>query len=149
MVSLKLILKFFNREFIIKVLFLFLLYSLVPLAEIYILLYLGGHIGNYFTLALAASTGLFGMLIVLREFQANLKLLRRKIKYGDYPRLEFMSLAGVIIGGILLLTPGFVTDFIGFLLFMPLFRNWVGKIVTKRMESNLKEIYEYLTLYDL
>ena len=149
MISVKLVLKFLQKDFVLKFLFLVLLCSLVPLTEVFVLLYLGRLIGNYFILAIAASTGLLGLLIIIREFQSNLDVLKRKIREGEYPDNEFMRLAGILAGGVFLLTPGFITDVIGCFLFIPIFRHWVGKLISLQLESNLKEIYEYMSLYDL
>ncbi len=148
MVNMRFILRFFDSAFIVKLLLLALLYSLVPLAEIFLLIYLGGMIGNYFTLALAAFTGLAGMLIALLEFQKNLAVLKWKTKQGIFPKSEFITLAGVLAGGLLLLTPGFITDFFGFLLFIPVIRNSLGHLLVNKTQTGLKELYEYLKLYD-
>ena len=76
-------------------------------------------------------------------------MLKDKVKQGVYPGKEFVTISGVLAGGILLLTPGFITDFFGFMLFVPLFRNLIGRMITRRMQKQLKEIYEYLKLYEL
>jgi UPF0716 family protein affecting phage T7 exclusion len=55
----------------------------------------------------------------------------------------------VLLGAVFLITPGFITDFLGFLLFIPFFRNKIGNLITRRMESRLKDIYEYLKLYEM
>ena len=149
MLELKVLLRFFEGDFILKLLFLMLLYSILPLAEIFILLKLGGILGNYLTLALAASTGLFGVLIALKEFRNTLKRIRTAIKEGVYPGKELIGLVIILAGGIFLLTPGFITDFLGFMLFLPVVRTLVGKIVSRRLEKRLKEVYEYLKLYEL
>jgi len=139
----------FQKDFILKLLLLALLYSIIPLSETFLLFHLGGIIGNYLVLAVAAATGLLGLIIAFNEISAILKSLKIKIKDGTYPGKEFISMAGVLTGGLLLLTPGFITDSLGFLLFFPVFRNGVGMIITSKMENRLKEIYEYLKLYEL
>jgi UPF0716 protein FxsA len=144
----KFFLRFLDRTFITRVLILALLYSLLPLAEIFLIIYLGDRIGNYLTLALAACTGLMGMLFALRGFQKNLAILKEKIKEGVFPTEEFITLTGIFTAGILLLTPGFVTDFLGFLLFVPVIRSALGRFIIRATRANFKELYEYLKLYD-
>jgi UPF0716 protein FxsA len=144
----RVLLRFFDRTFITKVLILALLYSLLPLAEIFLLIYLGARIGNYFTLALAATTGLIGMLVALRGFRKNLDILKRKIRDGEYPGEEFVTLTGIFLAAILLLTPGFITDMFGLLLFVPTIRRGLGRLVIRLTRTDLKELYEYLNLYD-
>jgi len=145
----RVLLKFLEKDFLAKVLLLVLLYSLLPLCEVVLILYLGGVVGKYLTLACAASTGLIGVILAVSQFKSVLKRLEQKIKRGLYPGKEFMNIMGIFAGGILLLTPGFITDFLGLLLFMPFFRLAVGGFITLRMEKQLKEVYEYLRLYEL
>ncbi len=144
----KFIFRFLDRTFITKLLILALLYSLLPLAEIFLIIYLGDRIGNYFTLALAAFTGLMGMLFALRGFQKNLQLLKDKIKKGVFPTEEFITLTGIFAAAILLLTPGFITDLLGFALFIPVIRSALGRFIIRATRANFKELYEYLKLYD-
>jgi UPF0716 protein FxsA len=149
MTGIRVLLRFFEGDFLTKVLFLFLLYSLLPLGEIIIILFIGDALGKYFTLTVAASTGLVGVMVALAQLRTVTDSLRRKIQDGVYPGQEFMGMAGILAGGVLLLTPGFITDTLGFLLFLPFLRNAVGRLITRRMESQLKEVYEYLKLYEL
>jgi UPF0716 protein FxsA len=142
----KAVLRLLDRNFVTKLLILGLLYSLVPLAEIFLLIYLGNLIGYYFTLALAAFAGLVGMLAALREFRKNLQALRKKTRRGVLPTQEFINLTGVLAASVLLLTPGFITDTLGFLLFVPAVRNALGRWVLSKTRTDLKELYEYLKL---
>jgi len=149
MLDIKFFLKFFEKDFIAKLLFLMLLYSMLPLGEIVLLLKLGGIIGNYLTLALAASTGLFGVLIALGELRRTIKSIRNEVRNGEYPGDSFTGIFGILTGGVFLLTPGFITDFFGFLLFIPAIRNCIGRFITRIVGTNFKELYEYLKLYDV
>jgi UPF0716 protein FxsA len=149
MTIIRLFLKFVEKEFIAGLLLLILLYSLLPLSEILLLLYIGGILGDFLTLACAASTGLLGVLVAFTQFKTVLGTLKEKVRAGTYPGREFIGIAGILAGGILLLTPGFITDLFGFILFIPVSRNLIGKLITKRIERQLKEVYEYLKLYEI
>ncbi len=149
MLNIKTLIRFFDTGFVLKLLFLCLFYSLIPLIETFFLLYLSVIWGKYLTLALAASTGLVGLFFIFCEIRGILSKIKEKIKEGCYPEKDFISLAGTFAAGILLLSPGFITDFIGLLLFLPFFRSRVGMIIIKRMDGQLKDIYEYLRLYEI
>jgi UPF0716 protein FxsA len=149
MIEFRLFLRFLDKEFLVKLIFILLLYSLVPLAEIFLFLYLGDLIGNYLILAIAAVVGLIGILFAVAQIRGTLDRLRAKVRKGQYPGREFVDLAGMLVSSVLLLTPGFITDFAGFLLLMPFFRGALGKAIARRMDKNFKEVYEYLKLYDL
>jgi len=106
-------------------------------------------VGRYLILAAAAVVGLLGMLIALREVRVTLERLRARIRRHEYPGSEFVDLAGILVGSVLLLTPGFITDFVGFLLMIPFFRKLLGRAVTRRLDRSLHEVYEYLQLSDM
>jgi len=142
-------LRLLDSTFVTKLLILALLYSLVPLAEIFLLIYLGSAIGLYISLALAAFAGLVGMLLALKEFRRNLESLRKKTRKGVFPAQEFINLTSVLAASILLLTPGFITDTMGFLLFVPALRDRFGRWVLAKTRTDLKELYEYLKLEEL
>ena len=147
MVQFRLFLKFIDRS-LFKLILVLLSYSLVPLAEIFLFIYLGTLVGSYLILALAAVVGLVGALIAARQIQRALAKLKKKIRLGQYPGREFVDLAGILVGGILLITPGFITDLFGFLLFLPVFREALGRALVKRLHRSFKEVYEYLKLKD-
>jgi len=132
----------------LKIFFLILLFSLLPLSEILILIYLSELIGRYLVLSIASATGLLGLFISFFKVRSFLAVVKDKIREGYYPGAEFISLAGTFAGSIFLLTPGFITDFLGILLFFTFFQRIAGKIIVKKMESRLKELYEYFKLYE-
>ena len=140
------IIKVVGKDLLFKLILLFLLYSLVPLSEIFLFIYLGDLIGNYLVLTLAAVAGLAGALIAFRQVQETMERVRAKIRGGKYPGREFVDLAGIIVGGVLLITPGFITDACGYLLMIPALRGLLGGFITRTLDRNFKELYEYLRL---
>jgi len=143
------LLKLFRKGFIIKLLLLTLLYMLLPLIEIFIIMYMSDFFGQFLLLGLAASTGLLGILMALLQVNKTLSNLKDKINKGEYPGKEFMILSGILVSSLLLITPGFITDLLGFCMLVPFFRNEIGKFITGKIDKTLKEIYEYLRLYEL
>lgn len=142
------LIRFFDRGFLLRSLLMLLLVSLLPIADIALLFYLSTIIGAPLTLAIVLGVGLFGVFITYREMRRTLRPIRRKVREGYYPEGEFANLAGTIVCSLLLATPGFIGDLIGIVLFAPPMRRRVGRAITSRMDSRMKEIYEYLKLYD-
>jgi UPF0716 protein FxsA len=142
----KALVRLVDRAFLLKVLYLALFYSLVPIAEIVLILYLRPHLGNYLLLAAVVSTGLLGLGIAWRQTVKALGSLREQIKSGFYPADEFAYLAGALLGSLLLLTPGFITDILGLFFFLPVIKRSVGRVVTGKIDDRLKELYEYMKL---
>ena len=147
MISMKGLIRFVDRNFLLKFLYLSLFYSLIPLGEIALILYLRRYIGFYLLIAAISSTGLLGLGFAWRQISSALGRLRAQVHDGTYPVDEYTDLAGAVVCGLLLLTPGFVTDFFGLLFFFPFLRRLAGRRITKKMDARLKELYEYLKLY--
>lgn len=137
-----------DTGFILKSAFILLLISIIPLAEIMLIQFLGEFLGIYFTLAVAAVTGLAGLFLAYRDIRGIVKQIRIKSAEGLYPGREMLSLAGALFGGIMLICPGFITDFIGALSFFPVIRTLAGRFITRNMEPRLREAYEYMRLYE-
>jgi UPF0716 protein FxsA len=138
-----------GKDLLFKLILILLLYSLVPLAEIFLFIYLGELIGNYLILTLAAVAGMGGALIAGSQARKTIELLRAKIRRGRYPGRELVDLSGIIVGGILLITPGFMTDVCGYLLMIPALRDRLGGFITRMLGRNFKELYDYLRLSSL
>ncbi|HUX22027.1 MAG TPA: FxsA family protein, partial [Spirochaetia bacterium] len=138
----------FDRGFLLRSLLTLLLISLLPIADIALLFYLSTLLGAFLTIAIVLGAGLFGVFITYREMRRTLVPIRRKVNEGYYPETEFANLAGTIICSILLATPGLIGDLIGLILFVPVLRRKAGRALTRRLEGRMKEIYEYLKLYD-
>jgi UPF0716 protein FxsA len=126
-----------------------LLFAAVPLAEVFLFLYLGNLIGNYLVLILAAVAGVAGALIAFDQFRRGLATLQTRIQQARYPGNEFVTLTGLVVAGVLLITPGFVTDVCGYLLLVPRIRAAVGRRLVKKLEPGFTSIFEYLRAGEL
>ncbi len=142
------LLKFLDPGFVLKAAFIILGLSLVVLGEIFIIQFISGFLGVYFTLAVAALTGIIGLFLSYNEISSRIKLIREGVSEGVYSEKDMVQLAGALFGGLLLLLPGFITDFIGAISFFPVIRMLYGRLITRNISSKLSEAYEYLRLYD-
>ncbi|MFB6161297.1 MAG: FxsA family protein [Haloferacaceae archaeon] len=94
----------------------------VPLADAALLLYVGGILGWPETVALVVLTGLLGMLLVRAEGRHTLRSMAESAERGEPPTDALLDGGLLIAAGAFLLTPGLVTDAIGFLLAIPVTR---------------------------
>lgn len=101
---------------------LIVLFLVVPVVEIYVIVQVGQEIGALPTVALLIVESLIGAWLVRREGRRAWDALRTAIGTGRLPGGELADAALVLVGGTLLLTPGFVSDLVGFLLILPLTR---------------------------
>lgn len=118
-------------------LILFLLFLLTPLLEIAVFIQVGGLIGLWPTLAVVIFTALLGAALWRAQGLATWARARASLDRGELPVREVTDGAFLLVAGALLLTPGFVTDAIGFLLFVPPFRHWLAAIVFRHLKSRV------------
>jgi len=95
---------------------------LIPLMDVLVLVLVAGWIGTVPTVALVVLTALIGMLLVRAEGRHTLRRVREKIAKGQSPTDELLDGGLLIAAGAFLLTPGLVTDAVGFLVVVPITR---------------------------
>ena len=116
---------------------LFLIFFVsVPLVEIFLFLKVGEFIGSFQTISLIIITAVIGGLLVRKEGIKTFNNLR--VLSTSEPK-KFLEALGdglfVLISGVLLITPGFATDILGFIFFLKLPRNYFIKILIKKVNS--------------
>ncbi|NHI18434.1 FxsA family protein [Phycicoccus endophyticus] len=115
----------------------FLALLVVPLIEVAVIVAVGRTIGGWPTFLLLLLESLLGAWIVRREGGRAWAALRDALRTGRMPSRELADAALVLVGGTLLLTPGFVTDVAGFLVVLPLTRpvtrRWLEAAVARRL----------------
>jgi UPF0716 protein FxsA len=119
----------------LPVLPLFLLILLgVPLGELYVLIHVGDAVGAFNTIFLVVLTAVVGMWLVRRQGLSVLLRVRETLDRGEAPALEMVEGVLLLIAGLTLLFPGFVTDMVGFLLLVPPLRLWLVRQVIGRWQ---------------
>lgn len=106
--------------------FLFLLFVLVPIVEIALFVKVGGAIGLLPTLAIVVATAALGTLMLRRQGLATFARAQERLRAGRLPAGELVEGALLLVGGVLLLTPGFLTDAMGFFCLVPPTRRWLA-----------------------
>lgn len=117
---------------------LFLLFTLVPIAELYLLIGIGKALGALPTVALVLVTGLLGASLARREGTRVLTQWREATLRGEMPKEGVVSSLLVLVGGILLITPGVLTDVVGLSLLFPPTRRLAASMVRKRVQSKFE-----------
>jgi UPF0716 protein FxsA len=109
---------------------LFIAFLVVPVLEIYVIIQVGEVIGGWETVFLLLAESLLGAWIVKREGRRAWRMLRETLASGRMPDRELADAALILVGGALLLTPGFLTDVFGFLCVLPFTRPAVRRMLT-------------------
>ncbi len=121
---------------------LFLLFVAVPLIEIALFIKIGGAIGLGWTLAIVLATALLGTWLIRTQGAMAMMDLRRSLNELRDPSEPLAHGAMIIFAGALLLTPGFLTDSIGFLLLFPPVRNAIIAFIRSRMRIEGAAVHE-------
>ncbi len=110
---------------------LFLLFIVVPIAELYVIIQVGQAIGLIPTLVLLLADALLGAALARSQGRATWRRFNEALAAGRPPAKEVFDGAAVILGGALLLSPGFITDLVGLSLLLPPTRALLRKFVVK------------------
>ncbi len=119
---------------------LFLLFVTVPLVEIYFLIQVGQQVGALTTVLLCILTATLGAILLRIQGLLTLLRAREKLNQGEIPADHLLEGLILLIAGVLLLTPGFVTDVIGFLCLVPSLRSMLAlKLLHQAFHSGIRE----------
>jgi UPF0716 protein FxsA len=119
----------------VPLLALIALFVLVPLAELYVIFkVVGPAIGAPLTIALLAADSLAGAWLMKSQGRAVWRRFNETLAAGRMPHREIVDGVLIIFGGAFLITPGFITDVLGFLLLIPLTRALFRRTLQKRLE---------------
>lgn len=108
---------------------LFLFFLLIPFAEIYLLLQVGGIIGAFPTISLVVFTAVLGAWLMRQQGFATFQRFQASLAQGIMPAYEMIEGPIILVGGALLLTPGFITDMLGFACLIPQLRKKIAQYV--------------------
>src|SRR3954453_899005 len=113
------------------------LFVVVPLVEIYVIIQVGQAIGAWWTILLLILDSIFGAWLIRHEGRRAWQALASALDSGRMPARELADGALILIGGTLMLSPGFVTDALGIVLILPfarpVARRALTRVVTRRL----------------
>ncbi|MEN8769842.1 MAG: FxsA family protein [Glaciecola sp.] len=116
---------------------LFLLFVIMPIAEIAVLINVGEVIGGWNTVLLVILSAMIGAYLVKREGVSTLAQAQLKMQQGQVPAEEIGSGLLLLVAGVLLVTPGFITDVFGLLLTLPYTRKKIGGVLFHALNGKM------------
>lgn len=116
---------------------LVLLFIVVPIAELAVVIQVGQEIGVLWTVALLVADSILGSVLMRAQGRAAWRRFNEAIGAGKVPAREVIDGSLVIFGGLLLLTPGFLTDLLGLLLLIPPTRAVVRAALARRLAHRM------------
>lgn len=128
--------------------YLILLFTLVPIVELALLIKVGQYIGVGYTLAVVIITGVVGAYLAKLQGIITLHRVQEDINQGRMPTDRLFDGVLILCSGILLLTPGFITDIIGFMGLVPFTRNWFKGWLKRKIKNMIAQgkIVSFTTL---
>jgi UPF0716 protein FxsA len=112
---------------------LFLLFAILPIIEIALLINVGEQIGGWNTVFIVIITAFAGAHLVRQQGLSTLMQAQQKMQSGSMPGQEVAEGLLLVIAGVLLVTPGFITDGFGFLLSLPMTRPVIARALMKTL----------------
>ncbi len=118
---------------------LLLLFTLVPLVELVILIKVGEVLGTMNTILLVILTGVLGAVFAKSQGLGILREIRRTTEMGRVPGRELLQGFMILVGGLMLITPGFLTDLVGLSLLIPttrkVYSDWLVAYLKRKTRS--------------
>jgi UPF0716 protein FxsA len=118
---------------------LLLLFVLLPALELAVLIELGSRLGTAPTLLLLALSGLLGAFLARRQGLGALRAAQEQVERGQLPAGPIVDGILILVAGVLLITPGVLTDGLGFLLLLRSFRDRVKSMLLTRFRRGIEE----------
>ena len=123
---------------------LFIIFSLVPIVELALLIEIGSYIGSTLTIVIIVATGLAGAILAKNQGSNVLRHLQFSLQNMQSPTDPIIEGVLVLSGGLLLLTPGILTDILGLFILFPFSRQFLRNICKEiifRRINNQKVVY--------
>jgi len=118
---------------------LIFIFVAVPLLELVILLRIGQWIGLMPTVALVVTTGVAGAALARQQGIRAFLAVQRELASGRLPGRSLLDGLAILVGGAFLLTPGVLTDLLGFGLLIPVSRRWLQRLARRRLERRMRD----------
>lgn len=125
---------------------LLLLFVVVPAVELALLVEVGSRIGTLATLAIIIATGVLGAALARQQGLRTVGAIQDELAQGELPAGSLVDGVIILLAGALLITPGILTDAVGFLCLVPRLRNAAKRTLQRRFERAIREQRIHLTM---
>jgi UPF0716 protein FxsA len=126
---------------------LLLLFTIIPLVELWLLIDIGGRIGPFFPIALILVTGILGASLARWQGILCLQTVQRQVQAGQLPTDSLLDGLGILVAAALLVTPGVLTDIVGFGLLIPPVRRVLRRLIAARIRAKFHVVSPNGTKY--
>lgn len=121
----------------------FILFFCIPLIEIYFLVKVGEQVGALLTIFLVVLTAVIGAFLLRQQGLSTFMRFQKNMAGGQMPAQEIVEGFMLLVGGVLLMTPGFFTDAIGFLCLIPFSRIAIAKSIAAKSSMKMNPGFQH------
>ena len=114
---------------------LFLAFTLIPFLELYLLIKIGYYLGAFNTILVVILTGFLGAYLAKLQGIKTMTRVRQSLNRGELPAEEMVDALLIFVAGVVLLTPGFITDLAGIGILIPGTRSWFKRWLRKKFDK--------------
>ncbi len=126
---------------------LILAFTLIPVVELALFIKIGSIIGFLNTIAIVLFTAVAGAALTRRQGLETMRRVHERLQQGEMPAEELIDAMLIFVAGVLLMTPGFLTDLMGLLLLLPFarvhFKRWLRRRFDRWLQSSTIEIQRF------
>ena len=126
---------------------LFLLFTIIPLIEIWVLIQIGQRIGAFETIALIVLTGALGAFLARSQGFLVISKIQNELQQGRMPTESLTDGLIILVGAVLLITPGLITDIFGFLLLIPQTRTLLKQFILDQFKNYISRNNGYSNIH--
>lgn len=126
---------------------LFLAFTLIPVAEIYLLIKIGTYVGAFNTIVIVIVTGFVGAYLARLQGMQTMYRVRASLQQGRMPTEDLIDALLIFVAGIVLLTPGLITDAAGLLILLPQTRKVFKQFLQRKFKQWVKNQNINMTLF--
>lgn len=120
-----------------------LLFIVVPGVELFLLIMVGKNIGVWPTIGTVIFTGALGWALMKHQGISIMRKIQIEMNQGRIPAVEMVSGLCLLGTGLLLITPGFITDTVGFLLLVPQLRSRLATVIMVKIRDKVQRVEVY------
>jgi UPF0716 protein FxsA len=118
-----------------------ILFATIPLIELALLIKIGSYVGIIPTIIIVGLTGVIGISLARNQGYKVVRKIKRSLEMGEMPTDDLIGGLLILIGGVMLLTPGLITDVTGFGLILPGSRQFFSRFAKRKFGDYLKKKY--------
>ncbi len=118
---------------------LFLAFTIIPVFEIYLLIKIGHYLGAFNTIVVVIVTGFLGAYLARLQGIKTMMRVRDSLNRGELPAEHMLDALLIFMAGIVLLTPGFITDIVGIGILVPRTRSWFKRWLRRKFDQWISE----------